>query len=85
MAMSGAQFAEFWAALGKAVRIAVQPDAGKPGAGKPETATPPAVSEDKTPQRDASSTTTATSERAWTPVHRTPAAARAFGFGTVTE
>ena len=78
MAMTEAQFREFWEALGNAVRIAVQPEP----ASTPE-ATPAQAPSGKTetPARDPGSTTSATAERAWSPVQRAPAPARSFGFG----
>lgn len=73
--MTEAQFREFWAALGNAVRIAIQPEP----ASTPE-ATPAQAPSGKTetPARDPGSTTSATAERAWSPVQRAPAPARAI-------
>jgi len=73
MAMTEAQFREFWEALGNAVRIAAQAEP----ASTPEATQAPS-GKTETPARDPGSTTSATTERAWSPVQRAPAPARAI-------
>lgn len=46
---------------------------------------PPPVQPDSQPARTEINNTAASTQQAWQPVHRAPAAARAFGFGPMSD